>query len=141
MSEYLDTSILVALFVDSDPFTERAKNYLSGRIERLVVSDFAAAEFASVMARLTRTRRLTVDEATAILGDFDTWKGRAAELATTSAADIAAAASFLRRLDLNLRTPDAINIAIADRLRATLATFDDRMAIAARALGVQVASV
>ena len=112
---------------------------MSGNPDSLIVSDFAAAEFASVVSRLTRMRRLTTDDATAIFSDFDAWKARTAELVTTTTADIASAASVLRRLDLNLRTPDAINIAMADRLGATLATFDERMASAARALGVRVA--
>ncbi|HVH76374.1 MAG TPA: hypothetical protein VM755_15780 [Stellaceae bacterium] len=51
-------------------------------------------------------------------------------------ADIAAADAFLRRLDLNLRAPDAINIAIAQRLGADLMTFDERMTANARALGL-----
>jgi predicted nucleic acid-binding protein len=54
----------------------------------------------------------------------------------TTASDIASAAAFIRRLDLNLRAPDAINIAIADRVGAALATFDERMAASARALKV-----
>jgi len=37
-------------------------------------------------------------------------------------ADVAAAAAFLRRLDLTLRTPDAPHIAIAQRIRAELLT-------------------
>jgi len=56
------------------------------------------------------------------------------------AADIARAATFLRRLDLILRTPDAIHIAIAERIGATLVTFDRQMAAAARALGMAVAT-
>jgi predicted nucleic acid-binding protein len=109
---YLDGSVLVALFTN-DPFTARAKAYLTANSPIMLVSDFAAAEFASAVSRRVR--------------------------AEASTADIAAATSVLRRLDLNLRTPDAINIAIADRLGATVATFDERMATAARALGVQVA--
>jgi predicted nucleic acid-binding protein len=54
-------------------------------------------------------------------------------------ADVAAGAAFLRRLEVNLRTPDAINIAIAQRVGATLVTFDTRMADSARALGCEVA--
>lgn len=50
------------------------------------------------------------------------------------------AANILRRLDLNIRTGDALNIAIAQRLEATLATFDGKMAENARALGVPVAA-
>jgi predicted nucleic acid-binding protein len=48
---------------------------------------------------------------------------------------------FLRRLDLALRTPDAINIAMAQRLGATLVTFDKKMAAAARSIGTAVAKV
>jgi predicted nucleic acid-binding protein len=139
VSLYLDTSVMVALLIASDPFTDRARGYMAANPDSLIVSDFAAAEFASVVGRLTRMRRLTADDATAIFSDFDAWKTRTAELVTTTASDIAVAASVLRRLDLNLRTPDAINVAVADRLGATLATFDEKMATAARALGVQVA--
>jgi len=140
VSIYLDTSVVVALFITSDPFTERARGHMAGNPDSVIVSDFAAAEFASVVGRLTRMRRLTANDATAIFSDFDAWKAGTAVLVVTTTPDIAVAASVLRRLDLNLRTPDAINVAIADRLGATLATFDENMAIAARALGVQVAS-
>jgi predicted nucleic acid-binding protein len=39
---------------------------------------------------------------------------------------------------LPLRTPDAIHIAIAERVDATLVTFDLAMAASARALGTAV---
>jgi predicted nucleic acid-binding protein len=44
-------------------------------------------------------------------------------------------ATFLRRLDLTLRTPDALNIAIAQRAASVLMTFDEKMAANAHALG------
>jgi uncharacterized protein len=139
VSIYLDTSVLVVLFIESDPFTERARVYMASNPDSLIVSDFVAAEFASVVARLTRMRRLAAGDAAAIFGNFDAWKARAADMAETGAQDIAAAAAVLRRVDLDLRTPDAVNISIADRLGAVLATFDERLARAARALGVRVA--
>jgi predicted nucleic acid-binding protein len=43
----------------------------------------------------------------------------------------------LRRLDINLRTPDVIHVAIAQRVGATL-VIDNGMAVAARALGMAV---
>jgi predicted nucleic acid-binding protein len=54
--------------------------------------------------------------------------------------DLAAATMFLRRLDPPLRTPDAVHIAIAQRLGTTLVTFDRQMAASARALGTAVAT-
>jgi predicted nucleic acid-binding protein len=55
-----------------------------------------------------------------------------------TSADITAAAAFLRRLDLTLRTQDALHLAIAQRVGAELLTFDRRTASAARALGTSV---
>ncbi|HXA21616.1 MAG TPA: type II toxin-antitoxin system VapC family toxin [Acetobacteraceae bacterium] len=138
MRVYPDASVLVALFT-YDRFTARARAYLTTEIPTLVVSDFAAAEFASAVSRRVRTNDLTPDEGRIAFTSFDSWLARSTQHVDTTTQDIAAAAAALRRLDLNLRTPDAINIAVADRLGATLATFDEKMATAARALGVQVA--
>ncbi len=55
-------------------------------------------------------------------------------------ADVKRADAVMRRLDLTLRTPDALHIAIAERIGATMATFDDKMAAAARILGLAVAA-
>jgi hypothetical protein len=57
----------------------------------------------------------------------------------TAPSDIATA-GFIRRLDLTLRAPDAINIAIAWRVGVALATFDAGMASCGATLGVTVAA-
>jgi uncharacterized protein len=136
---YLDSSILVALFTD-DPLTDRAKAFLATDPFPMVISDFASAEFASAIARRVRMQNITPDNARIGFSSFDIWKGRAARHVETEPSDIAAAAAFLRRLDLNLRTPDALNIAIAQRIGASLATFDAGMIANSRSLGVQVAA-
>lgn len=139
LSAYADASILVPLFVE-DPFAERALQFVELRRPAILVSDFAAAEFASALARRVRMRELSQDAARAAFDTFDAWAGYRGLRPQTTTADVAAAEAFLRRLDLNLRTPDALNIAIAKRHGATLATFDDRMADAAQALGLEVAA-
>lgn len=68
------------------------------------------------------------------------WTARAVRSVAVSPADIAAASTYLRRLDLPLRTPDAINIAIAGRIGCILLTFDRKMAENAAAIGLPVAS-
>ena len=136
---YLDASILVSLFI-KDSLAERADAVLrSGDYRELVVSDFAAAEFASALGRRVRTRDLVADDVRAIFRDFDAWATEHSRFVTILAGDIAEAGAALRRLDLTLRTPDAVNIAIARRERGALATLDDRMATAATILGVAVA--
>jgi predicted nucleic acid-binding protein len=129
---YLDASVLVALLAP-EPLSARADGFVRANPAALTVSDFAAAEFASAIARRVRTKECTLDEAHADLADFDAWVKRSAGFIETATADIAVATALLRRLNLPLKTPDAIHIAITQRIGATLVTFDRQMAAAARA--------
>jgi predicted nucleic acid-binding protein len=139
VSVYLDASVLVALFTN-DPFTRRADDFLRREMPTLAVSDFARAEFASAVSRRVRTGELTVDEAREAFSVLDVWTARAVRRITTSSADVAAATAYLRRLDLTLRTADALNIAIAERTGCTLLTFDRKMAESAQAIGLSIAA-
>lgn len=139
MSVYLDASVLVALLTN-DPLTSRAEAFLRGNLPVLIVSDFAAAEFASAIARRVRRGETTAKEARILFSNFDAWTVRATQRAETCSADVTAATGFLRRLELALRTPDALNIAIAQRVGASVATFDEKMAMSARALRTPVAA-
>lgn len=139
MSVYLDASVLVALFTD-DPFTQRVDVFLDTTPSVLIVSDFAGAEFASTLARHVRTKEVSPKDARAALATFDAWIIRATQRVHVNNADIALADSFLRRLDLPLRAPDAIHIAMSQRVAESLLTFDKRMAASARSLGTNLAS-
>jgi predicted nucleic acid-binding protein len=134
VSIYLDASVIVALFTE-DHFTDRATNTLASKNDTVIISDFAAVEFSAVIARNVRTQSITVEQARNVLSAFDDWSGRVCRRVETDGKIIAKAEAFLRRLDLTLRAPDAINIAIAQALDADLMTFDNKMAAAARALG------
>lgn len=138
MRACLDASALVALFCE-DVHTVRITGFLARVAPMAIISDFAAAEFASVVARKVRVRQYTAMEATGIFGVFDAWALRNAVTLQAQPADTALATGWLRRLDLTLRTPDAIHIALASRLDATLVTFDAGMAAAASTLGIPVA--
>jgi uncharacterized protein len=54
------------------------------------------------------------------------------------AVDVRLAAAYVRRFDLALRAPDALHLAVAERLDVPLVTLDRRLATAARELGVGV---
>lgn len=137
MRLYLDASVLVGLLAP-DALSARADALLRARPPALLVSDFAAAEFASALGRRVRMGELAAEKARAAFENFDAWTLQATRRVETTTADVRAAEAFLRRLDLTLRTPDALNIAIAQRMGAALATFDEKMAVAARELGVGV---
>ncbi len=139
MNVYLDASVLVALFT-RDRLSARADAFLRANMPVLIVSNFAAAEFSSALARRVRTGEMRADEARLAFSNFDAWTARSTQHAELVAADVTAAQAFLRRLDLALRAPDALNIAIALRLAADLATFDDKMAASAVALGTPIAA-
>jgi uncharacterized protein len=141
LSVYLDTSVIVGLLIETDALAGRARSIAFDDDDVLVVSDFAAAEFASVVARLLRTHQIAAAGAREVFGTFDTWRDQLTDRADVGPADIRAATAIIRRLDLNIRAPDAINLAVALRLGASIATFDRRMRENARALGIAVAAV
>ena len=136
MSIYLDASFLVPTLVQ-ETTSEVAKAYLSTRPERLI-SDFAAVEVASGLSRLVRMGLLAAAEAVARLTDFEAWRAATSSPAEVHAADFRLAYTYVCRFDLMLRAPDALHLAIANRLRATLVTLDGRMERAARELGIAV---
>jgi len=134
---YFDASVVVPLFLE-DAFTARAVALLQTPELTPVISDWAALEVSNVVSRRLRIQALTPREALATLADFDLWRGRSCVGADTSAVDVVTATLFVRRMDLVLRGPDAVHLAIADRVGAVIYTFDDRMALAATALGLAV---
>ncbi len=139
MSLYLDASVIVALLTN-DIFTSRADAYIRNHPDVLIVSDFAGVEFASVIARRVRTREVTDRVARRVFAEFDAWTARNTERAETTTADVVTATQALRRLDLTLRTADALNLAIAQRIDAIVITFDEKMMVAAKALRIPVAA-
>ncbi len=143
MPTYLDTSVVVSLlWYDSHTPTAEAimAELAAQRGPAPFVSDHAGAEFAATVGRLVRMAAMTKQEATDLFALFDAWIAREVEWVLATPADLARATDWMRRLDLTLRAPDAIHLALAERLGATLVTFDAGMALAARRLGVPVAA-
>jgi predicted nucleic acid-binding protein len=83
-------------------------------------------------------RAITANDARSVFSAFDAWTAQETQSAQITSGDVASAAAFVRRLDVALRAPDAVNIAIAQRVGADLLTFDAQMAAGARALGTTV---
>ena len=138
MSVYLDVNVLVPLFV-IDPLNTRTDKAMRALRDDLMVSSLSAAEFSAVIARRVRMRDLSSAEARAAFANFDSWCAVYTRTIEMDGNDIAAATGLMRRLDLALRTPDALHIAMAQRAGCALLTFDRAMAKIARALGVAVA--
>ena len=134
MSLYCDASVIVPAIIE-EPLSGAVAALLQGQSRAVLVSDFAAGEFASAVARRFRMAELTAAEAQQALIEYDLWSSVAAQGVHVAREDIANATALVRRLDLKLRLPDAIHLAICMRLGLTLATLDLGLANAARALG------
>ena len=136
MSSYLDASVLLPTLI-AEPATEAVYDFLGAEGRELLISDFAAAEVASALSRLVRMALLTDADASARLADFDAWRA-----AMSQPVDIrvrrSACLHLCPALRSRLRAPDALHLAIARRLDATLVTLDRRLAAAARDLGIAV---
>jgi uncharacterized protein len=135
LSLYLDASALLPLFIQ-ETRTDEAHEHLRANV--LVVSDFAIVEFSSGVVRRARTGDIKESDATVVFATFDAWIANATWRENLTAGDLVNATALVRRLDLGLRAPDALNIAITQRCGAHLLTFDAKMARSARALGVNV---
>jgi predicted nucleic acid-binding protein len=128
---YLDASAVAPLFVPDD-HSSIMQAWGSGETQPLVISDFAAAEFASVVSRAYRARVLTTRNVATVLADFDQWRSRSATIRLTRSTDIAECEKLVRKVELKLSAPDALHLAIAIADQLTLVTLDRRLADAAR---------
>jgi len=137
LSRYLDTSVLLPTLI-AEPTTEAVYDFLGADGQELLVSDFTAAEVASALSRLVRMALLSDADASARLSDFDAWRAAMSLPVDIAASDARLAYIYARRFDLRLRASDALHLAIARRLDATLVTLDRRLATAACELGVAV---
>lgn len=135
MSSYLDASVLLPTLI-AEPATEAVYDCLGTDGQELLIGDFAAAEVASALSRLVRMALLTDTDASARLADFDAWRAAMSLPVDIAASDARLADIYARRFDLGLRAPDALHLAIARRLDATLVTLDRRLATAAREMGI-----
>jgi hypothetical protein len=132
---YLDTSVLISLFVE-EVGTPVARAGIAGNIP--VVSEYAAGEFYEGIARRARAEEITPSMAQQLFESLEIWLAHSIERIDVTSTEVPEAAALVRRLDLGLRMSDALHIALAGRSGATLFTFDQRLAAAALALGLTV---
>ncbi len=135
MPIYLDASILVAL-LGHEASSPEVYAWLEESEDDLLVSDFARAESSAALARQRRMGALSDEDAEEAFARLDAWTARYTEAVEIAPADIAQSDRWVRRVDLALRTPDAIHIAAAQRVNARLATLDKGQAASAHTLNI-----
>ena len=134
---YLDASVVVSLFI-SDIHTVAADRLIANLCEDAIVSELCALEFAASVSRGLRTGQLSEDGARQALADFDEWRTVSTIAAFPSATDFGLASNLVRDFATKLAAADALHLAAAINAGAKLATFDKRLAEAAKMRGADV---
>lgn len=135
---YVDTSLLIPIYVP-EPRSKEADEVL-GSASSIVVSDLTVAEFYVGLARKVKLKTITVSQAEAARTAFESHleEGLLRRLPIRPAHS-EVAGDLARKSTVMLRTLDAIHLAVAAGVGAPpVATFDDRLADAARDLGFEV---
>lgn len=132
---YLDASVVVPIFI-TELTSPRLDAWLATDPE-ICLSEWTVSEFSSALSLRLRTGGLDVEERDAAELELDGWLADGILAVEVGEDDIRAARTLLR-FDRNLRTPDALHLAIASRLDCRIATYDRRLAEAAVAIGMEV---
>jgi predicted nucleic acid-binding protein len=136
LSVYLDTSVLVSLFV-RDGRTDRVLNWAQTQTEPPQVSDWAVTEFSSALGLRRRLGQLEEADRANLELALDGWLQTVSRVEVGSA-DLALARHLMRSELIALKAPDAFHLALSLRWGSVLATTDRQLAQAAVDLGLQV---
>lgn len=121
---YLDTCVVLSAIQD-DAYSENVDAWLSNRrTSELVTSAWTLAEAASALGRLVRMNDLTAEAAMAKYQDIQIWLADEFHVEVLTGTDFSTAAERQTIWSLGLRAGDALHLAVAARLGATLVTTD-----------------
>lgn len=134
---YADTSLLLAVYVP-EARSEEANRFLESA-SPVVISDLTVAELLVGLARKVKLGVLTAPQLEAARASFEShMREGSLQRVTLQPSHSEEAGRLASNSTVMLRTLDALHIAVAAGLGASVATFDGRLADAARDLGVEV---
>lgn len=134
MNVYFDTSCILTVALLDDG-AEQLIELLAALEEPPAYSDFGFGECVSGVGLRVRQRLLTATQGTSVVQGLHELLAKWRRLQVQSQ-DVALGTRYLNDFTLGLRLPDALHIAVAERLNLQLITADRRQLAAARALGV-----
>ncbi len=130
---YLDTSVVLPLFVNED-VSAAVKKWAAAQRATMTVSEWVNTEFVSALALKVRTGVMSNSDRSRATGLFDEQRSGFRTLSFESRFFVDAR-NFIADYNTGLRASDALHLAIAASVSATLCTRDRRFAEAATQLG------
>ncbi len=136
---YLDTSVVVALLTREERSTQ-ALEWLEQCRETLISSDWLITETHSALGIKQRHHGLSPQARQAAAEQFERLLRGGIELRSLDRGRFRQAAELLQNPELGLRAGDALHLAVVLHSRCSrLASFDGRMLLAAKDLGLSSA--
>jgi len=133
---YLDTSVLVSA-LSNEPRSSVVEEWLSRQDEsELGLSDWVVTEFSSALSIKIRTGAISDVQRGAMLAQFTRLTVDTFRVVPVTASAFRTAARFCDQSQLNLRSSDALHLAICAEHGATICTLDQVLGRAAPVLGV-----
>jgi hypothetical protein len=138
---YIDTSALVPAFI-REPKSEAVLAWIETSGERLVVSEWAIAEFSSAAAIKVRTGEIAPAIAKQARARFLDFAQDHCSIAVPQRTDFRRAAELAGDANLKLRAGDALHLAIAEASKAQgILCLDEAMQTGAKMIGLNIVSV
>lgn len=139
MTQYLDTSILVAALTNERE-TTRMQNWLAGQPQGdLAVSEWVATEFSAALSIKLRTGKIEAAHRADALAMFAQLRADNFGTLPVTSAEFRTAANYADQHALGLGAGDALHLAICASHGARLCTLDRRLSEAGPSLGVKTA--
>ena len=133
---YLDTSLLVAAFTH-ETMTAQVQKFLSNNSDKeLLISAWSIAEYSSALAIKVRTKQIDLSQRATASAIFNRLAAESLTVLDVASSHFNTAAKFADQYNLGLRAGDALHLAIAFSVGATVYTLDQRQAEAGPPLGV-----
>ncbi len=137
---FLDTSVVVALYVEEPKSTKAQK--LVARHDGVAICPLAQVEFYSAIARLVRLKAMPSQDAQRVLESFEAHIAQGVyqfHPVTQKVYDLAR--DWIGSFETSLRSLDALHLAVAAENGLLFATADRTLAKAAKRLGVPSESI
>ena len=136
---YFDTSFLIPLILVESTSETIEAFFVESLTEDLAVSDWTLVEFSSMLAREVRMGGLETEEAHTASSRFDSLIRTSFDVLLPNRDDFDLARQWLALFDTNLRSADALHLAIAGNRNAqSIYTLDKEMIVAGRSLGLPI---